>query len=92
MLSGQQGPLPGPGEGGIHFRHGRGKTRTPRPPRGYTADLPLIDDLKRKDCYVSAKLDPKSVTADDFPARLEALWAHATLFMRFVTQALALPF
>ena len=63
-----------------------------RPPRGYAADHPLIDDLKRKDFYVSAELDPESVTADDFSARLEALWAHATPFMRFVTEALALPY
>ena len=63
-----------------------------RPPRGYAADHPLIDDLKRKDFYVSAELDPESVTADDFPARLEALWAHATPYMRFVTESLSLPF
>ena len=54
--------------------------------------ISLIDDLKRKDFYVSATLDPESVTAGDFPARLEVLWAHATPFMRFVTKALALPF
>ena len=63
-----------------------------RPPRGYAADHPLIDDLKRKDFHVGAKLDRRSVTAADFSARLEDLWAHATPFMRFVTEALTLPF
>ena len=75
-------------DGGLSVRGGSLK----RPPRGYAADHSLIDDLKRKDFYVSAELDPEPVTAGDFPARLEALWAHATPFMRFVTKALALPF
>ena len=63
-----------------------------RPPRGYAADHPLIDDLKRKDFTLTATLDPHAATADDFPARLEERWSHTTPFMRFVTEALSLPF
>ena len=74
--------------GGLPLRGGSLK----RPPRGYAADHPLIDDLKRTGFYVSAKLDQRTVTAGRFPARLEELWSHATPFMRFVTEALELLF
>ena len=63
-----------------------------RPPRGYAADHPLIEDLKRKDFTLTATLDRQEVTAADFPARLEERWSHTTPFMRFVTEALSLPF
>ena len=63
-----------------------------RPPRGYAADHPLIDDLKRKDFTLTAALDQQAATAADFPARLEQCWSHATPFMRFITEALALPY
>ena len=63
-----------------------------RPPRGYAADHPLIDDLKRKDFTLTAALDQQAATAADFPARLEQCWSHTTPFMRFITEALALPY
>ena len=63
-----------------------------RPPRGYTADHPLIEDLKRKDFTVTTVLDQQTITAEEFPDHLDELWSHATPFMRFVTEALALPF
>lgn len=63
-----------------------------RPPRGYAADHPLIEDLKRKDFTLTAKLDRAVVTADGFSDRLAALWSHATPFMRFITETLSLPF
>jgi uncharacterized protein (TIGR02453 family) len=63
-----------------------------RPPRGYTADHPLIEDLKRKDFTVTTVLDQQTITAEEFPDHLDELWSHATPFMRFVTEALSLPF
>ena len=63
-----------------------------RPPRGWAADHPLIDDLKRKDFTLTAALDPGVVTAADFPSRLQERWSHTTPFMRFVTVALGLSF
>ena len=63
-----------------------------RPPRGYAADHPLIEDLKRKDFTLTAALDQQAATADDFPARLEEWWSHTSRFMRFVTAALSLSF
>ena len=63
-----------------------------RPPRGYAADHPLIEDLKRKDFTLTAALDQQAATAADFPARLEQCWSHTTPFMRFITEALALPY
>ena len=69
-----------------------GGTSLKRPPRGYAADHPLIDDLKRKDFTVSVSLDRESVTAALFPTRLEELWSHTTPLMRFLTEAVVLPF
>ena len=63
-----------------------------RPPRGWTADHPLIDDLKRKDFVLTGTIDRQAVTAAGFPARLEERWAHASPFMRFITEALSLSF
>ena len=63
-----------------------------RPPRGYAAGHPLIEDLKRKDFTLTAALDPQVVTAADFPSRLQERWSHTTPFMRFVTEALGLAF
>ena len=62
------------------------------PPRGYAADHPLLEDLKRKDFTVTTVLDRQTVAGEEFPDRLEELWSHTTPFMRFVTEALALPF
>ena len=63
-----------------------------RPPRGWAADHPLIEDLKRKDFTLTATIDPPVVTAADFASRLEERWSHTTPFMRFVTEALGLSF
>jgi len=63
-----------------------------RPPRGYDADHRLIDDLKRKDFIASTKLTQKRVTstgiADDF---IDLCRTSAPL-MRFLCEAVGLPF
>ncbi len=63
-----------------------------RPPKGFPDDHPLIDDLKRKDFIASRRLTQKEVTASDF---LETFTGHcraATPFMRFLCQAVGVPF
>jgi uncharacterized protein (TIGR02453 family) len=63
-----------------------------RPPRGYPPDHPLLEDLKRKDFIAIAPLRREETLAGDFPERLTARFAAATPFMRYLCQALELPF
>ena len=63
-----------------------------RPPRGYSADHPLIADLKRKDFIASCALSESEVTAegfiDDFTDRCE----RASPFMRFLCEAVGVAY
>jgi uncharacterized protein (TIGR02453 family) len=63
-----------------------------RAPKGFPADHPLLDDLKRKDFYAMAPVSLKEVGAADFPERFTALCATATPFMRFLCKAVDAPF
>ncbi len=63
-----------------------------RPPRGFDADHRLIDDLKRKDFMATTKLTRKAVTADTFMADFTDSCKRATPFMRFLCEALDVPF
>jgi len=62
-----------------------------RPPRGYPADHPLIEDLKRKDFIATAKLTRKQVTAPDFVSRFAATCRTGMPYVRFLCGALDLP-
>jgi uncharacterized protein (TIGR02453 family) len=63
-----------------------------RPPRGFQADHPLVEDLKRKDFIATAKLRQSEVTSgsliDDFEGRCRL----ATPFMRFICRGLGVEF
>jgi uncharacterized protein (TIGR02453 family) len=63
-----------------------------RPPQGFPADHPLIDDLKRRDFTASARLTQARVTApgflDDYLAEVRA----GAPFMKFLCEALGLAF
>jgi uncharacterized protein (TIGR02453 family) len=63
-----------------------------RPPRGYPADHPLVEDLKRKDFVAIKRLDESFVLEPDLPQRLADLWAVGSRFMRFLCEANGLPF
>jgi uncharacterized protein (TIGR02453 family) len=63
-----------------------------RPPRGYDEDHPLIKDLKRKDFIASVRLTQKQVTSDTFLADFTDNCKRATPFMRFLCEAVGLPF
>ena len=63
-----------------------------RPPRGFDPEHPLVDDLRRKDFIAMAKLSRKSVTAPDFLEHYAAMGRNAAGFVRFLTEALGLPF
>jgi uncharacterized protein (TIGR02453 family) len=63
-----------------------------RPPAGYPADHPLVEDLKRKDFVAVARLADREVTAPGFDAALARDFRAASPFVAFLCAALDLPF
>ena len=62
------------------------------PPRGFPADHPLLDDLKRKDFIGLSELSEQDVLAPGFLDRAATAFAASRLWMRFLCEALAVPF
>lgn len=63
-----------------------------RPPRGYSADHPYIEDLKRKDFIAIAEFPIGRIRSKDLPDEVAARYATAKPLMRFLCAALAIPF
>lgn len=63
-----------------------------RPPRGYEADHPLIDDLKRKDFIASTRLTQKQITSPDFMDVFIGNCRRSAPFMEFLCDAVGVPF
>ena len=62
-----------------------------RPPRGFSADHPLIDDLKRKDHIAVHPLDDSEVIVDGFPDQTAATFKKATPYISWLAAAVGLP-
>ena len=69
----------------------RGETLK-RPPRGYPADHPMIDDLRRKDFIAVEELSMSEIYAAGFTDRVNQSFASTKPLMRFLCQALDLAF
>lgn len=63
-----------------------------RPPAGYDSEHPLIEDLKRKDFIVTARLSERTVTSTGFPEALAGTLQVSTPLMRFLCGAVGVPF
>jgi uncharacterized protein (TIGR02453 family) len=63
-----------------------------RPPAGYSADDPLIEDIKRKSFAVISPLTQKAVTARGFLGVCEERMRGARPFMAFISDALGVPY
>jgi len=63
-----------------------------RPPRGFDADHPAIEDLKRKDFIAVAPVSEKFVSGDSFMKDITAMWRRATSLMLFLADAIEVPF
>ncbi|MDX1502602.1 MAG: DUF2461 domain-containing protein [Thermoanaerobaculia bacterium] len=63
-----------------------------RAPKGFPADHPQIDDLKRKDYFLAASLTERDAVGDGFLARYADLCRAAAPLVRFLCRALDLPF
>ena len=73
-----------------HFR--LGGARLKRPPRGYAADHPYIEDLKRKDFIAVSEFPIKAIRSPGFIDEVAARYATAKPLMRFLCAALDLRF
>lgn len=63
-----------------------------RPPKGFDEDHPLIEDLKLKDFIASTRLTQKSITSDTFMADFTNNCKRAAPFMKFLCDAVGVPF
>ncbi len=63
-----------------------------RPPRGHSADHPALDDLKRKDFIALAPLSVDAVTSPGLPKLAGGRFADAAPLMRFLCEALGVPY
>lgn len=72
--------------GGVH---GEGLTR---PPRGFDADDPNIDDIKRKSFFAMENGEDEQTRVASFADEVAAAMIDSSPFMRFLCEALDLPF
>jgi uncharacterized protein (TIGR02453 family) len=63
-----------------------------RPPKGFDADHPLVEDLKRKDFIGVAHVADSFATTADLPEQLVRKYETGSPFMRFLCKALGVPF
>ncbi len=63
-----------------------------RPPRGFDADHPLIEDLKRKDFIASTRLTQKQITSKTFIDDFLELCKVSSPFMKFLCEAVGVEF
>jgi uncharacterized protein (TIGR02453 family) len=63
-----------------------------RAPAGYDADHPLIEDLKRKDFIAVATLSEKTATSAGFIEGFASTCATAAAFVRFLCEAIDVPY
>jgi uncharacterized protein (TIGR02453 family) len=73
-------------------RHTLGGDTLSRAPRGFDADHPLVEDLKRKDFISYCAFTERQACAPDFLDRYAASCQAAARFVRFVTEAVGHTF
>ncbi len=63
-----------------------------RPPKGFDRDHPLIEDLKRKDFMGVAQFNQETALRPDFLPHLAETWEKGSPLMKFLADALGVPF
>jgi len=66
--------------------------RLKRPPHGYPADHPLIEDLKGKTIFAGRSFDDDEVSSPGFIDKVEDVFLDVVPLMRFINEALDLSF
>lgn len=72
------------------FRFGGDQLK--RPPRGYAADHPYLEDLKRKDFIAVSEFPIGRIRSKDFIDEVATRYATAKPLMKFLCSALAIRF
>ena len=63
-----------------------------RPPRGFDAEHPLIEDLKRKDFVARTQFDEADAVQPDFLKRFTEIVHSGAEFVKFLSRAVGVPF
>ncbi len=63
-----------------------------RAPRGFDPEHPLIEDLKREDFIASVEIPEEAVLAPEFPERFVADCRAGAGFVRYLAEAVGVPF
>jgi len=63
-----------------------------RPPRGYDANHPHIEDLKRKTLFVMQKVTQEQAMSKKFLTEVNTAFKAASPFMEFLTKSVELPY
>jgi uncharacterized protein (TIGR02453 family) len=63
-----------------------------RPPRGVDPEHPLVADLKRKDFIVSEEFSEREICKEGFHRRFVAACRRGAPLVKFLTEAVGLPF
>lgn len=63
-----------------------------RPPRGFDPEHPYVEDLKRKSFTAGAKLTQKQVTSPGFVGEYAAMCKTGSPFVKFLCEAVGVPF
>jgi uncharacterized protein (DUF2461 family) len=63
-----------------------------RPPKGYPADHPHVEDLKRRDFIAAKNLTAREIYRRGLPDRLADSFAATRSFMEFLCDAVGVPF
>ena len=63
-----------------------------RPPRGFAADAPNLEDLKRKDFIAATDFAAKTAESADFVQSVATIYRKETPFMAFLCAALEVEF
>ena len=62
------------------------------PPRGFEAEHPLIDDIKRKSFFLKRNITPTDILEPEFLDMTVQAFKDAAPLMRFITKAMGLDF
>ena len=73
-----------------HFELGGSALK--RPPRGYSKEHPLIEDIKRKDFIAVGNLDHESLYDPKIVSTVETAFRAATPWMKFLCKAVGVSF
>jgi uncharacterized protein (TIGR02453 family) len=63
-----------------------------RPPKGFDADAPMIDDLKRKSFFAVQHVTPARAKAKTFTKDVQSAFVALVPMMRFLTEAIGVSF